>query len=364
MKNSFWQTLPKPIIALAPMDGITDHAYRHIQKKYGNPSLVFTEFVSVDNICSSRYTRFLQPFLYDESQRPIIGQIYGHIPHLFRQSAVVLCELGFDGIDINMGCPATSIANRGAGAGLIRKPKLAQEIVRETMAGVTDWRNGMTSADCSDIRQAMATYVAEQHSKLPINYRGDAGRQRVIPVSVKTRIGYDEPEIDEWVPALLETGPVAISIHGRTLKRKYAGDADWDPIGRAVELAQDSPTLILGNGDAQSMTDAKRRVGDYGVDGVLIGRASYGNPFVFQEEEALDFASEEASDLFLRIAVEHAQVYEQMFTQYERYYFRPMRKHLGWYARFAGHGHELKKRLHQTESAGEVETILADYLAH
>ena len=131
---TFWDTLQRPIIGLSPMNGVTDHAFRHIQKRHGNPMLLFTEFTSVDGICAGA-SALLKDFLYDESQRPIVAQIYGRIPGNFYQTAILLCQLGFDGIDINMGCPAKSVANSGAGAGLIRTPKLAQEIVRATKRG-------------------------------------------------------------------------------------------------------------------------------------------------------------------------------------------------------------------------------------
>jgi hypothetical protein len=117
--QSFWHALPRPLIGLAPMDGITDHPFRHIQKKYGNPAIMYTEFTSVEALCHGDW-QSMNHLLYDESQRPIIAQIYGRTPLYFRQIAVLLCELGFDGIDINMGCPAKSVANGGCGAGLIR----------------------------------------------------------------------------------------------------------------------------------------------------------------------------------------------------------------------------------------------------
>ena len=153
--TTFWETLPRPIIGLSPMNGVTDHAFRHIQKKHGNPMLLYTEFTSVDGICAGA-SALLKDFLYDESQRPIIAQIYGRTPGNFHQTAMLLCQLGFDGIDINMGCPSRSIAHSGSGAGLIRTPSLAQEIVRATRRGVQDWLNGATVRDCADVTAALA----------------------------------------------------------------------------------------------------------------------------------------------------------------------------------------------------------------
>jgi tRNA-dihydrouridine synthase B len=283
------------------MNGVTDHPCRHIQKKYGRPMLLFTEFTSVDGICAGAST-LLTDFDYDESQRPIIGQIYGRDPDKFRQTAILLCQLGFDGIDINMGCPAKSVANGGAGAGLIRTPDLAQAIVRATLAGVQQWVNGATVRDCPDVTRKLAAAVEARASfnfaatqsgggAAKLNEGGGAlppayQARRAIPVSVKTRIGYAAPQVAEWIPRLLETGPAAITVHGRTLAQGYTGVSDWAAIGQAAALARGSGTLVLGNGDLRDLADAQTRSATYGTDGALIGRASYGNPFVFRDDPA------------------------------------------------------------------------------
>ncbi len=151
---NLWDTLARPIVGLAPMDGISNHPFRHIQKKYGNPDLVYTEFTSVEALCHGDW-RWLRNFLYDESQRPLIAQIYGRTPKYFRQVAIMLCELGFDGIDINMGCPAKTVANGGCGAALIRTPDCAQAIIQATKEGVQDWCNGATTATCTRLFAAL-----------------------------------------------------------------------------------------------------------------------------------------------------------------------------------------------------------------
>ena len=275
--TTFWHTQPRPIIALAPMDGVTDQPFRHIQKRYGKPALMYTEFTNVEGLCYGA-TRLLRDFLFDETQRPIIAQIYGSTPEAYRQVAVILCELGFDGIDINMGCPAKNIASSGCGAALIRTPKLAQEIVRATQLGVRQWQDGMSARDCPDIKPRISNEVERRHALLPEAYR----QRRAVPVSVKTRIGYDVPVVEPWMATLLETEPVAIGLHGRTLQQGYSGLADWEEIARAAELIHETPTLALGNGDVKSLADAYQRVEQYGVDGVLIGRAAFGNPYIFQ----------------------------------------------------------------------------------
>lgn len=348
-QTSFWTKLNRPLIGLAPMDGVTDHPYRFIQKKYGQPDLIYTEFATVEGFCRG-VTRPLRDFIFDETQRPIIAQIYGKTPEFFRETAMVVCQLGFDGIDINMGCPAKSVANGGAGAALIRTPLLAQEIVRATQAGVEDWVNGKTAADGECITPQIAEIVARRHSKLPEKYR----LHQTIPVSVKTRIGFDKPIIEEWLPILLETQPAAIAIHGRTLRQGYGGQANWDEIGKAVQLAKESSILILGNGDISSKKVALEKAEQYGVDGVLIGRASFGNPWVFGNDEV-------SIQQRAKVALEHAQCHEKSFQNDERYSFLPMRKHLSWYIRGFKKAKEVRKKLVLTHNSQEVKKIFEEY---
>lgn len=356
--QTFWETLPRPIIALSPMDGVTDQPFRHLQKKYGNPMLMYTEFTNAEGLCLSN-GRLLRDLLYDETQRPIIAQIFGKTPHFFYQAAIVLCELGFDGIDINMGCPSKTVASGGSGAGLIKTPTLAQEIVRATKQGVQDWLNGATVHNCPHIKPRVAAQILAQRAQLPPAYQ----ERRPIPVSVKTRVGYETPIVATWLPYLLEVEPVAIGIHGRTLEQGYSGEASWEEIGKAVNVAQGSGILLLGNGDVLSLAQAQQRVRDYGVDGVLIGRATYGNPFFFGEEEPL--AEGELPDParvrhFAQIMVEHAYLYAHTYGHYEKYFFSPMRKHLGWYARQMHGGKKLRVPLMQSCGPQEVTRILTE----
>jgi nifR3 family TIM-barrel protein len=357
--NTFWQTLPRPILALSPMDGVTDQPYRHLQKKYGPPMLIYTEFTSAEGLCLSQ-GRLLRDLVYDETQRPIIAQIFGKRPEFFYQAAIIVCELGFDGVDINMGCPAKTVTQGGSGAGLIRTPLLAQEIVRATQQGVRDWANGATVDDCQHLPKRVAAQIRARHATLPPAYQ----QRRPIPVSVKTRVGYETPIIDEWLPYLLEVAPVAIGIHGRTLEQGYTGEASWEEIGRGVDLARGSGILILGNGDIQSLAHAQQRVRNYGVDGVLVGRATYGNPFFFNAQHP-PLSDENAPEPALinqlaAIMVEHAQLYERTYQHYEKYFFSPMRKHLGWYARHMHGGKRLRIPLMQTNTPEQVAAILTE----
>ncbi|HHY57845.1 MAG TPA: tRNA-dihydrouridine synthase [Chloroflexi bacterium] len=355
MSETCWDLLPRPILGLAPMDGITNHPTRHIQKKYGRPAVIYTEFVAVERLDIGD-PAMLNDFLYDESQRPVIAQIYGHIPARFRRMAVMLCELGFDGIDINMGCPASSIVHRGSGAGLILTPDIAQAIVAATKAGVADWQNGATLRDDPGVPAHLVAAVEARRRALPAAYQA----RRPIPVSVKTRIGYAAPQVAEWAPRLLESEPAAIAIHGRTLHQGYRGEANWDEIGVAAALARSSRTLILGNGDIRSYQEAQQRITAYGLDGVLIGRGSNGNPFVFQPESA----APENRYSYLHIALEHARLHERWISRGNPYRFLSMRKQLGWYARAVPGASTLRRALVETNSADEVEAVLRRYFDH
>ena len=347
--ESFWQKLEKPILGLSPMDGLTDHAFRHIQKKYSKPAVVYTEFTSVEGICHNA-EQLLKDFMYDETQRPIVAQVYGTTPAFFRQTAVLLCMLGFDGIDINMGCPAKNVAHSGAGAALINTPELAQTIVRETKAGVADWCNGMTARDCPDISERIAVEIERRHAALPAEYQA----RRPLPVSVKTRIGFDAPVPERWIAQLLEVEPAVIALHGRTLKQQYGGLASWEEIAKAAELIHTTDTLILGNGDIANYDDALARVATYGVDGVLIGRASLGNPFVFQSVRP-------SEPSIYRIALEHCTLFEETYKDLEKFSFLPMRKHLSWYITSIPNAAEIRTKLVLSQSAEEVEGILKQY---
>jgi len=350
--HDFWHQLPRPIIGLSPMDDVTDHPYRHIMATYGRVDVTYTEFTSVEGVCHGA-EKLLLDFLFDETQRPIVGQIYGTTPDYFRQTTIVLCALGFDGVDINMGCPAKNVAHSGAGAALIKNPTLAVQIIAAVKQGIQEWHNGIEVRDCPDLTPEIVAKVMVRHQALPAKYQA---RDRIIPWSVKTRVGFNEPVIKEWIPTLLATQPAAIALHGRTLKQRYTGFANWDLIAEAAELVHQTQTLILGNGDIASYEDAQVKIAQTGVDGVLIGRASWGNPYVFWPPD-----QKPTQPTLFQIALEHAQLYEATYQTADRYMFLPMRKNLGWYARGFPQAAEVRRELFQTNTAAEVKTILEKY---
>ncbi len=329
---SFWETFSKPIIGLAPMDGVTDPCFRQMVARHGKPDLIVTEFTSVEAICRG-VAGELSGLAFDEIERPIIAQVYGAEPPAFFHAAQIVCALGFDGLDINMGCPAKGVASRGCGAALINDPPRAAAILDAARRGILAWASAAPLSLVPPNLQLPPFPVA----------------RRPIPLSVKTRIGYDRVVIGDWVRHLLESSPAAITLHGRTLKQGYHGMADWEAIGQAAEIARDSGTLILGNGDVPSVAAAKVRVAETGVDGVLIGRAALGRPWLFGESPHPEP---------LAVALEHARRFEQMYGIGR---FSAVRKHLAWYCRgFPGAG-DLRARLVRARSADEVEALLAPY---
>lgn len=345
---SFWNDLSAPIIGLSPMDGVSDYPFRHIQKKYGRPAVVYTEFTSVEGVCHGA-DRLLKDFLFDETQRPVVAQIYGTTPQFFYETAILLCELGFDGIDINMGCPAKNVAHSGAGAALIQTPDLAVSIIQAVQQAIIDWQNGKSPTDCEHITPVIAAEVAKRHEALPPQFQ----EKRHIPVSVKTRIGYSQEVVESWIPTLLSQNLAAIALHGRTLKQQYGGEANWEVIAKAAAMVKQTSTKILGNGDVSTYQDALQKIAAANLDGVLIGRASMGNPYVFLPQPA-------ETSVF-KIAVEHAQLYENTFSHEERYNFLPMRKHLGWYVKNVENASQIRVELYQTNSAAEAHAVFQSH---
>ncbi len=334
------------------MDGVTDAPFRLMTAKYGKADLHITEFTSVEGICAGA-TKMLGAFQYDEIERPIVAQLFGSTPECFYKAAFLVCELGFDGIDINMGCPAKNIASKGSGAALILTPLLAQEIIRSTKKGAADWYNGKRIEESGlpiDIieytRQAQAAHHQKSSQK---KSPGANPKRQLLPVSVKTRIGYNSVVIEDWVKFLLETEPANISVHGRTLQQMYSGEANWEAIAKAAQVIHQTSTTVLGNGDIKSLVDAEEKIKKYEVDGVLVGRATFGNPAFFNKNKQPTLPEK------LKIAIEHAELHEKTFGPK---LFVSMRKHLTWYCRGFDGAAEIRQELMQTTSAAEVKNIL------
>lgn len=349
---NFWQTLPKPITGLAPMDGWTDVAFRYILAVTGKPSVIFTEFVNADGIIKGG-DRVMRPLFYHEVERPIVAQLFGLDPEMFKLAAIVLCELGFDGIDINMGCPAKTVSKRGAGAGLINNPELAKEIIFSVKEGVETWvKNG--SKDLPDKVKQKITNMLEKFNNLGVILKTE---RQSKPVSVKTRIGFNENTVDTWLPRLMDAHPANITVHGRTLKQMYTGQADWNAIKQAAEIVKTlsnstEPTTVLGNGDVSSITQIPDLIEKYKVDGVLIGRATVGNPWFFS---GVDSVISKSYDEVKAKIIEHLTIYNKIFGENG---FVSQRKHLSSYIKGFPNASELRSKLMIAPSYQEVIKIL------
>lgn len=337
-EKGFWSNLKSPIIGLSPMDGVTDAPFRYMITKYSKPSLIMTEFCNVEGLARGAVS-MLKEFIYCKSERPIVAQIYGVELDSFYKVALMCCYLDFDGIDINMGCPANKVARRGSGAGMIKIPDHAKKVIQTVKRACQDWHNGIT-LEKAEIRPKVITSLQKM--------RPEAPERKLLPVSVKTRTGVDEIVTESWIKTIIEEAPANITLHGRTLKQMYLGEANWDEIAKAAKICHESGITLLGNGDVKNMEDAKERIKKYGIDGALVGRATFGNPWFFSDHEP---TQEER----FKVAVEHAKYFEENYM--DRAFFA-MRKHLAWYCRGFDGAREVRAKLMQSSSAAEVEQIL------
>ncbi len=299
------------------MDGVTDVVCRTLVARHGKPDVMFTEFTHVEGLIRASQ-RLLQDFEYTEMERPVVAQIYGHKPEFFYLATHIVCELGFDGVDINMGCPAKKVVSKNCGAGLIRVPELAQEIVRQTRQAILDWTAGQTLMDIG-LPNKLIRLIKEANARRGVT----APQRQQIPYSVKTRLGYDSCIIEEWVQTLLEEKPAVITIHGRTLKQMYKGEADWEAIARAAEIIHQTDTLVFGNGDVTTLQGAAEKIISSGVDGGLLGRVAIGMPWIFENKTLLrEFVNKARTEVVpiaeksplqrLQISLEHADLLQKL----------------------------------------------------
>jgi nifR3 family TIM-barrel protein len=318
--NTFWDKLKEkgePIFVLAPMADVTDPAFRRIIAKYGKPPVIWTEFVSADGLARAPEEgrkKLLKDLEYSEIEHLIVAQFFTANPEHMRHAVSLAHNLGFDGVDINMGCPDKGIEKQRSGASLIKDPRLARELIRAAKESAGD-----------------------------------------MPISVKTRVGYNKVEIETWLPELLAEEPAVLTLHARTRKEMSKVPARWDLIKRAVEIRNElgSKTLIFGNGDLQDLEDARIKVKQSGADGAMLGRAIFGNPWLFAERTP---TLEEK----LRVLVEHTNLFEELLGEYKN--FSIMKKHYKAYVNGFDGAVELRGKLMETNSAKEVEEIIDGYL--
>ncbi|MGB3072659.1 MAG: tRNA-dihydrouridine synthase [Candidatus Moraniibacteriota bacterium] len=315
MEKNFWQTLPRPFFALAPLANVTDAVFRQHIIRHSRPDVLWTEFVSADGLCHPKGREaLLRDLRFDENERPIVAQLFTAHPGKMFEAAKLIATLGFDGLDINMGCPDKNVMKQGAGAACMKDPLLAQELIQAARSGVDD----------------------------------------KIPISVKTRLGFNDDVLEEWLPVLLEAKPALITVHARTKKEMSQVPARWERVKRAVEIAAGSGTLIVGNGDVTDLRDARAKARETGCDGVMLGRAIFGNPWLFDEAKEVTVGEK------VRSALEHTRLFVDVWGETKS--FELMKKHYQAYINHFPLAKELRVALMECHSVGEVEGVIAAFL--
>ena len=319
MQDSFWQALPQPFFIQAPMEDVTDAAFRRHIARHGKPHVMFTEFTSADGLVlapESGQKTLRKKLEFAPEERPIVAQLFSSIPERMERAAAMVQEMGFDGIDINMGCPDRSVEKSGCGAALIRTPDLALELIRAVRRGAPR-----------------------------------------IPVSVKTRIGYAHNELSTWIPALLSEKPAIITIHARTRNEMSDVPARWEHIREAVALRDKAgvATLIAGNGDVKDLDDARAKAAETGCDGIMLGRAIYGNPWLYAGRTQPPTRQERITALR-----EHVILFDELLSEVKS--FAVMKKHFKAYISGWDGAKEFREHLMAATTPQEAIAILESEL--
>ena len=313
--NNFWETLPKPFFILAPMEAVTDVVFRHVIKAAGTPDIFFTEFTNAASYNSPKGIQSTRGRLtFTEDEQPMVAQIWGNNPEHFSVMAKGLKEQGFKGIDINMGCPVTNVATKSCGSGLIRNPELAAELIA-------------------------------------------AAKKGGLPVSVKTRLGYTyKDEWIEWLTHILKQDIVNLTIHLRTRKEMSKVPAHYELISEIKKLRDEiaPQTLLTINGDIRDREHGLELVNEYGVDGVMIGRGIFTNPFAF-EKVAREHSREELVGL-LNLQLD---LFDKYTAEVPRKY-DPLKRFFKIYIRNFEGASELREALMHTKTTDEARTLLVN----
>ena len=308
--------LPRPFFVLAPMDDVTDTVFRQVIAECAAPDLYFTEFVNVDGLQSPGRPHLLKKLRYTENERPLVAQIWGKDPEKYFKTAQELVEMGFDGIDINMGCPAKPVIKNGCCSALIENRPLALEIIKATQEGA-------------------------------------AGK---IPVSVKTRLGFREVDLT-WHELLLQQNLDMLTVHGRTQREMSAVPAHWDLIGEVAKLRDTiaPDTILVGNGDVESYQQGLELAKQYNLDGIMIGRGVFKDPFIFAEQSPwMEYSREQRIGLYAK----HVKLFADTWTNGERP-IPPLNKYCKIYINHFDGAKELRETLMNAQSTDELLSILA-----
>lgn len=320
----------RPLYVLAPMADVTDVAFRKVINTYGKPDVTWTEFVSADGLIRATpegKEKLLRDLRFDPKiERPIVAQLFSSHPEYMKQAAALVQELGYDGIDINMGCPDKSIEKQGCGSAMIKNPESAVLVIKAAKEGAPN-----------------------------------------LPISVKTRIGYNKDELETWLPKLLSAEPAVVTIHARTRKEMSKVPARWEHVKRAVEMRdayfkdrEGDKTLILGNGDAVTIEDAYQKATFSGADGVMIGRGIFGNPWLFRNLQTREVYMPSLKERF-DVMLEHTREFVKHLGDIKS--FAIMKKHYKAYVNHFDGAKELRLELmEKANTVEEVESIVHTFL--
>ena len=318
----FWKNLAenkKPFFCLAPMSDVTDCAFRKILVRYGKPDVLWTEFISADGLCNKLARKNLSHILeYSHNEHPIVVQVFGANPENMKKACQYLGGFRFDGIDINMGCPDKSVISQGAGAAFIKTPELARKIIQAAKKGAPH-----------------------------------------LPISVKTRVGFNKEEIDSWIPELLKEDISALIIHARTKKEESLVPANWNYVKRIVEMVKKSgkDILVIGNGDVLGKEDGIEKAKISGCDGVMIGRAFLGNPWLLSPRiNPYNVPIEKK----LETLIEHIKLFEKMLGKVKN--FDVMKKHFKAYVNDFEGAKKIRTKLMTAKNSKEAINIINSFL--
>jgi len=318
MKN-FWTELPTPFFALAPMEAVTDVVFRHVINYAGRPDIFFSEFTSSAGYCSRKGRHSTKGRLtFTDDEQPMVVQIWGNDAAQFREMSIGMKELGFAGIDINMGCPVTNVASKSCGSGLIRNPELAAELIA-------------------------------------------AAKESGLPVSVKTRLGFSHlDEWQDWLTHILKQDIANLTIHLRTRKEMSKVDAHFELIPEIKKLrdAIAPQTLLTINGDIRDRQHGEELVAEYGVDGVMIGRGVFHNPYAFEKQKSEHSREELISLLHMQL-----DLHDTYSSELEPRKFDPLKRFFKIYIRNFDGASELREQLMHTKTTDEVRHILNTFVS-
>lgn len=340
INRGFWGKLKKPIFVLAPMHDVTDAAFRNIIAKYGKPDVFYTEFVSTEALMSEKgHDKVTHYLKFSDTEHPIIAQVFGSKSEKFFETTKLVASLGFDGIDINMGCPEKNAVRGGSCAGLFHTPDIAKELILACKRGAQEY--------------------AKENPEL------NGGEP--IPVSVKIRIGDVKVDWENWIAKLLEAEPAAIAIHLRTRKEMSKVDAHWEEMPKIVEFinehtAAETRPVVLGNGDVKNIEQAQKLINETNCDGIMLGRAIFGNPWLFAGAHSPEQPTPPPSlEERLAVLIEHTKLYEKTFEGKKP--FDIMKRHFKAYVAGFNGAAELRMQMFETKSAAELEEVIQKFLA-